>query len=205
MIFVADEIPIELRRIVEFLNVQMDPAEVLALEVRQYAGKGLKSLVPRIIGQTVTKMGNPPGEVWTKKRFLEAVRKQTGEGEVEVAGKILDWADKGMTRTGWGRGKKYGCFSPILEHKGTDFYPFGVWTSGEVVLYFRDIKAQPPFDSEEKRLELLTKLNSFADKVLSKDAISDYPKMHLSGLKDSAKLEKFISTFDWFAKEVKAS
>ena len=30
MVFVADEIPTELRRIVEFLNEQMDPAEVLS-------------------------------------------------------------------------------------------------------------------------------------------------------------------------------
>jgi len=30
MLFVADRIPAELRRIVEFLNEQMDPAEVLA-------------------------------------------------------------------------------------------------------------------------------------------------------------------------------
>src|SRR5207237_515196 len=33
LIFVADEIPPGLRRIVEFLNGQMDPAEVVAIEV----------------------------------------------------------------------------------------------------------------------------------------------------------------------------
>ena len=36
MLFVADRIPRELARIVEFLNEQMRPAEVLALEVEQY-------------------------------------------------------------------------------------------------------------------------------------------------------------------------
>jgi hypothetical protein len=41
LIFVADVIPPELRRIVEFLNAQMDPAEVLALEIKQYVGEGL--------------------------------------------------------------------------------------------------------------------------------------------------------------------
>lgn len=52
LVFVADLIPPELKRIVEFLNAQMDPAEVLAVEIKQYVGKGLKSLVPKIIGQT---------------------------------------------------------------------------------------------------------------------------------------------------------
>ena len=41
MLFVADRIPAELRRIVEFLNEQMDPAEVLALELRPYQGEEL--------------------------------------------------------------------------------------------------------------------------------------------------------------------
>jgi len=52
MVFVADVIPSELRRIVEFLNEQMDPAEVLAVEIKQFVGEGMKTLVPRVMGQT---------------------------------------------------------------------------------------------------------------------------------------------------------
>lgn len=52
LIFVADEIPQELKRIVEFLNEQMDPAEVLALELKQYVEQGAKLLISSIIGQT---------------------------------------------------------------------------------------------------------------------------------------------------------
>ena len=44
MLFVADRIPPELRKVVEFLNVQMRPAEVLAVELRQYQGQGLRTL-----------------------------------------------------------------------------------------------------------------------------------------------------------------
>jgi hypothetical protein len=56
LLFVADVIPPELRSIVEFLNRQMSPAEVLAVEIRQYVGgsleRPLRTLVPRVIGQT---------------------------------------------------------------------------------------------------------------------------------------------------------
>jgi len=52
MLFVADQIPAELRRIVEFLNQQMDPAEMLALELRQFAGEGLTTIVPMVYGNT---------------------------------------------------------------------------------------------------------------------------------------------------------
>ena len=54
LLFIADEIPTELRRVVEFLNSQMDPAEVLAIEVKQFVGENLKTLVPRVLGQTET-------------------------------------------------------------------------------------------------------------------------------------------------------
>ena len=37
---------------VEFLNEQMQAAEVLAIEIKQYVGGGHKTLVPRLIGQT---------------------------------------------------------------------------------------------------------------------------------------------------------
>jgi hypothetical protein len=56
LLFVSDSIPPSLRRIVEFLNQQMNPAEVLALEVKQFVGTqgetSLRTLVPRVIGQT---------------------------------------------------------------------------------------------------------------------------------------------------------
>ena len=54
LVFVADEIPASLQRLVEFLNEQMPRVEVLALEIRQYraAGSNTGALVPRLIGQT---------------------------------------------------------------------------------------------------------------------------------------------------------
>ena len=55
LIFVMDDIPKELRRLVEFLNEEMTNVEVLAVEEKQFQredGKGQKALVPRLV--------NPP-------------------------------------------------------------------------------------------------------------------------------------------------
>ena len=58
LLFVADTIPTELRNIVEFLNEQMDHTEVLAIEIKHYvSGHGLRSLAPRVIGQTAKAQG----------------------------------------------------------------------------------------------------------------------------------------------------
>ena len=42
LLFVSDAIPSELRRIIEFLNNNMDPTEVLGLELRQFQGMGFE-------------------------------------------------------------------------------------------------------------------------------------------------------------------
>lgn len=55
LLFVADEIPAELQRVVEFLNEQMTDTEVYAVEIKQYTDKdaGMRTLVPRLLGATV--------------------------------------------------------------------------------------------------------------------------------------------------------
>lgn len=70
LVFVADEIPSELRRVIEFLNEQMSTTEVLGLEVRQFIERGgtRQTLVPQLIGQTEAARGAKtkaaPSEKW---------------------------------------------------------------------------------------------------------------------------------------------
>jgi hypothetical protein len=52
LIFVADEIPTELRRLVEYLNERLLDVDVLAVEVKQFMGDGVRAVVPRLIGMT---------------------------------------------------------------------------------------------------------------------------------------------------------
>ncbi len=52
MLFVADKIPKELQRIIEFLNEQMTPAEVLGVALKQFGNKTIKTLVPQVVGLT---------------------------------------------------------------------------------------------------------------------------------------------------------
>ena len=52
LLFVADEIPDPLRRVVEFLNAQMPALEVLAVEIKQFRGTSTQTIVPRVLGRT---------------------------------------------------------------------------------------------------------------------------------------------------------
>src|SRR5690606_6092793 len=102
MVFVADVIPTELRRVVEFLNEQMDPAEVLAIEVRQFVGKGLKTLVPQLFGQTETARGKKDSkgkqrsrqEKITRDEFLQAFDAHHGERDRRHLRRLVQWTEK---------------------------------------------------------------------------------------------------------------
>ena len=59
LLFVADGIPDELTRVVEFLNEQMPGIEVLAVEIKQFRGDTGSTLVPRVIGRTAEAVAAP--------------------------------------------------------------------------------------------------------------------------------------------------
>lgn len=52
LMFVADQTPRELRRLVEFLNEKIADVEVLAVEVKQFLAEEHRVVVPRVIGLT---------------------------------------------------------------------------------------------------------------------------------------------------------
>ena len=77
--FSGRRIPPELRRIVEFLNKQMDPAEVLALKLQQFQGQNLRTIVPVVYGQTEEaiqrKSGGRPRRQWDRQELPFGVRR----------------------------------------------------------------------------------------------------------------------------------
>lgn len=106
LIFVADAIPTELRRIIEFLNRQMSPVEVIGVEVRQFSNDTLRTLVPSTVGNSAsseTRKG-PSGvrrTDWTWEKYADELsispdRIAVGRGLVEqllefIAETGVDW------------------------------------------------------------------------------------------------------------------
>ena len=74
LLFVADELPAEVRRVIEFLNEQMPRVDVLGVELRHYSSADVRALVPRVIGQTELvrqrKRSSQPTTRTTQDRFL---------------------------------------------------------------------------------------------------------------------------------------
>ena len=163
LVFVADEIPSELQRVVEFLNDQMDPAEVIAVEISRYSGDGLETLAPRVIGQTVAartkKAGSTPGQPWDEPRFLAALEQSKGPDARLVAEDLIAWCREHGMEDSWGKGAEMGSYFPSVT-QGEDWYvPFALWTYGQVETQFQHIKARPAFTSAEMREQLRQRFN----------------------------------------------
>jgi hypothetical protein len=207
LVFVSDEIPPELRRIVEFLNGQMDPAEVLAVEVRQFAGNGLRTLVPTVLGQTAESQqrkgsGRVIGAQWDRSRFMTVLREKCGEQAALTADEILTWADHRASRLSWGSGAVYGGVVPILEHNGVDHQMFALYTNGSLEVYFQYYLGKRPFEDESMRRELLCRLNSIPSVRIPADALRRRPSIPIAALSTPEAIKGFFAAYNWYCDQV---
>lgn len=211
MLFVADEIPVELRRIVEFLNEQLDPAEVLAIEIKQFISNDskTKTLVPNVLGQTAESqtrkaISSNEKRKWDEISFFQEIENRS-KPEAEIARKILAWAKSKSLRIWFGKGKNHGSFVPVVDYNGNSCNVFSVWTNGYIEIQFQFYSYRPPFADESKRTELLQKLNSISGIDLPPDSIMRRPSFSPVILQDEDNLKQFFDTFEWFISEVKSA
>ena len=154
----------------------MDPAEVLAIEVKQFVGESLKTLVPRVLGQTETarqKKNVDRGESrqWDEPSFFLDLSQRRGDQEAAVARRLLEWAKKHGLRIWWGEGKKDGSFFPMYDNKFGKNFLFSVWTYGTVELQFQHMRL-PPFAEAEKRKELAHRLSAIQGLSIPEEALN---------------------------------
>jgi hypothetical protein len=141
LVFVADSIPPELKRILEFLNEQMPRLHVVGLELVQYHAEGLpRILVPRVVGQTEAARElkirtSGPRPKTDETAFLAACPEDARGffaeliGEANRRGLELYWGERGFSAR---------LRQEVHRRKGTILYgwPPGYYNSPEPVLQF---------------------------------------------------------------------
>lgn len=203
LLFVADEIPGELRRIVEFLNQQMRPAEVLAVELRQFQGEGLRTLVPVVFGQTQEALKTKGGSakqtrVWDDAALLAAIEDRDGASARRNASAIIDWIKTKADRVRYNDNPRWGTIAPIFSRKGEELYPFTVGTRSDLIVCFEFLEGKPVFGDLVLRKALLERLAAIPGFDLSQDHLNRRPTIKLADLSE-ASVDAFLSTMDWFA------
>ena len=209
LIFIADEIPPELLTIVEFLNRQMDPAEVIAIEIRQFVAKGneTRTLVPRVLGQRVDSRvrRSRDGRQWDQMSFFADLSARKGPEAADAARDIFDWATQTLTRIWWGRGAQDGSMVLVFERGGSPYYLATVWTYGRVEIGFQYLRSRPPFTDPAVRQELRMRLNEIPSVQLKPDAIDKRPSISLTELITPAARDAFFQAMQWAVDQVEAN
>ncbi len=173
LVFAADEIPSELGRIIEFLNEQMDPAEVIGVEIKQYADArgGLKTFVPRVVGLTeqrrLTKRKPHPPISWDEDKYLEDARNRNTPEVVEIIHSLLKFAKAEADRVRWGRGGVYGTFGFDIEKDGKMVPVFTVFSDSRMEIAFGSL------DQNDVDKELI---DGFRDSLGEFEGLSDLPE-----------------------------
>ncbi|WOF16950.1 hypothetical protein F1737_09760 [Methanoplanus sp. FWC-SCC4] len=203
LLFVADIIPPELQRIIEFLNEQMISAEVLAMEVKQYSGQNLKTLVSRVVGRTM-KAADLKAETkgkWNKEQLLEEVKVKSGANASLFVKGVIDWCnDKGyITRYGKGAtpSLNIGFFQGDTECKFFELDPKYIRISFSVAQKCK------PFNDVEKRRELILMLNSFEGFTFNEESPKGSPGIQISQLSADKSFDGFCETFEWIVRQVR--
>jgi hypothetical protein len=208
MIFLADVIPAELRRIIEFLNEQMDPAEVLGVEIRQYRGSGLQTLVPRVVGQTASASARKhPSEservAITEAELDQEARAALPDGEARVVSQLIDWARKAQHALIFKRGANGAVFIPEVKSPRGSLYPISVHVNRGVVLMLHYLKRHPPFDTEAGRTEMLERLKRVQGIEL-RGGMDGRPRVPFAALTNEGALAQLLESIDWLIERIRA-
>jgi hypothetical protein len=202
LVIVVDEISDALTRIIRFINEAGKPAfSFAALEMQHFQHSTTEMLVPHIIGvNKTTEKPRVERRKWDEDSFFSEIKEKHPKNLASIQ-QIFQWA-KNNSKIWWGEGSINGSFVPVIPYDGKSFQLFAVYTSGVIEIFFQYYLYKPPFDAEEKRIELYNKLNQIDGVKIPKDGIKRRPSFPFEAINTPDKVKQFISIFEWVIQEV---
>ena len=169
MIFLSDKIHPELRTIVEFLNRQMNPAEVLAVELQYFAddSRTIRTLVPTIYGHVAAaKPGRSSAVVKSigMEDFVKLVDESKSPNRSAFVKRLIAWTEQKGFGMDFRMGPNRSVFIPICKVGKQVTYPVSCKDFGKLVFQMRYYQSYEQFQNEETLRELesmLTKIPGF--------------------------------------------
>ena len=208
LVFVADQIPKELRRIIEFLNEHMQDVEVLGVEMPQYVGAGLTTIVPKVIGKTSVAEQTKSltgGRQWDEASFFSEIE-ELSRSNAEVARRLLNWAQsKEKVRVEYGTGG-HGSMTVKLDlKKRTSLFSIYNYSNGpKIELQLIRLAEKAPFDDVDRRHEVIQRLNQIEGVNLPVDFVhGKRPGLQLDMFRSDDSFDKFTALYNWIIDELR--
>lgn len=209
LVFVADEVPPELRQIVEFLSRNMNPVEVFAVEIHQYVNGDLKTLVPRVIGQRRRQPPSPSTPSWDETSFFSRLETSNRPETVLLARALYSWSqDRFFVR--WGKGKLNGAFSVFARTDDREVKLFSLYnwisdsTTGALLeVSGTNIHGLGPFQKDEAWSHFCKRLNQIWPRRLpNSPADVKQPQVPLCEFAEKDRLQGFLDLMDWVTQQI---
>jgi hypothetical protein len=121
-----------------------------------------------------------------------------GDDAAKVANIILEWATAKEMPIRWGKGRIDGSCILKIHHKGKNRTFFKVWTNATIEIF----AYESPFNSEEKKAELL---NRFKSAVGTSIVVTAWWYIPFSALNDEIVLKHLLQVLDWAINEIQSS
>jgi len=188
LLFVADRVPSELRKVVEFLNAQMRPAEVLAIELRQYAGGDLKTLAPIVLGQTQSALGEKAGaspkarRQWDEAQIVARLAEREGSQAAATAKAIMEWIRSHADRWTFNDAPSYGAMTAEIVVAAETVPLFKLWTDGNVQFLFNALARTKAYAEASRRGQLLQEIGNICGAAYKPEAVDRSPCVKASTL-----------------------
>lgn len=179
LLVVADLIPPELARIIEFLNDQMR-ADVKAIELRYYRGSdGRRTLAPRVIGETEkSRVGKGPRtsvrgpvievEEWLETRLSDRDEETLRGSRVHLGIMSRLGAEVSVAST-------YGSVrAAFISGDGNRVRPLDLDVNGKVSIGLKHIKERPQLIDEEARKAVCVEMSNAVGGI-EQDNLNGFP------------------------------
>jgi hypothetical protein len=194
IVFFLEQAPNELKRLVEFLNKQMNLTEVLLVEARQYSRQAIKIVAPRVFGFTEqaralklsagTHGTSVPVATDWQGFTANAGKKGLDEQSIGRIRELYDGCKALSAEIAWGRGTKTASFSPKWPSIHAYGAPFSVYANGNFELHVSSFGTSETATSFIKRFtelleEAITLPLNYTDKWVSCPPAQWLPKVDL--------------------------
>jgi hypothetical protein len=213
LVIVADKIPLELRRIVEFLDDQMSRTRVIAIEVRRYqddVDKAVAALVPRVVAQSARAevertSGGGLKRTWDEGSFFQELQQEVSGPVAQAGVDLIAWAKGRDLRLWFGSGQVTGSVYPMVDlPDGDATWSFGLTTNGSVILPLGWMATRAGFSDSVARLDLVSRLNAIGTFSVDPSKVNAWPKIPLAALTTDGARTQFKQVMDWLVDSVRS-
>lgn len=200
LLFIADEIPESLLRIIEFLNNQMRNTEVLGLEIKQYLSEDREQIiVPHIVGNTLQAKEvkrNNKNRNWNKDSFLFEIEAIGGMEQRATAEQLvqefLDLSED--CHITYGNGSTHS--SVIAKYHDSTIMNIYPWQKGVYIqISFKYLKE--PFNKVEYQKELTRKVELALHEAFPIGKTEKSLSISLAHLVDEEKYSEFLDVIKY--------